>query len=101
MGEDPVGPGPDGVEQFLEDSAFMFVSKVLGDRAPCDRPMNLLATPEAIDRLVGRWRVLTIAILNIVWGKQQENENASIISGDDLVALNIPSLSDHLKFLTT
>ena len=31
----------------------------------------------------------------------KENENASIVSGDDLVALNIRSLSDHLKFLTT
>jgi hypothetical protein len=79
----------------------MLVSKPLRDNARYDRPNNLLATPEAISRLAGRWRLLTIAILSIVWGKKRESENSCFISGDDLVTRTIPCLSNHLKFLTT
>ena len=68
---------------------------------PYERPKNLLATPETIDHLIELWSGVTICIRAIVWGRQQEDENAYVDSGDKLVPFTIPCLSHNLKCLTS
>ncbi len=68
---------------------------------PYERPKNLLATPETIDHLIELWSGVTICIRTIVCGRQQEDENAYVDSGDKLVPFTIPCLSHNLKCLTS
>jgi hypothetical protein len=67
----------------------------------CERPKNVFATPKVINDLTTRWRLVALSIMEIVRGREQENENAYVRSGDNLAPLIIPCLSQDLILLTT